>query len=107
MTEKRDQVIGVRFTKKEREIIENFAEFRNNTLTEFIRESVFSHMNNLKDNVGNLNVDEFINNFKNIEKSAQIVLKSVKKLKKRLNVYDLDRLNFNLSKPKNTPEKYQ
>ncbi len=107
MTEKRDQVIGVRFTKKERKIIENFAEFRNNTLTEFIRESVFSHMNNLKDNVGNLNVDEFVNNFKSIEKSAQIVLKSVKKLKKRLNVYDLERLNFNISKPNNTPEKYQ
>ena len=98
MNEKRDHLIGVRFTKKERHLIKKIAQDRNCTLTEFKRESVFSHINNLLNNVGNLEVDEFAVNFECIEKSAEIVLRSIKKLKKRLGVYDFERLHFNLTK---------
>lgn len=104
MSEKRDHLIGVRFTKKERYLIRKFAQERNCTLTEFIRESVFSHINNLSNYVGNLDVDEFVINFDCIEKSAEIVLKSIKKLKKKLDVYDFERLNFNLNKQEMSSE---
>lgn len=104
MNEKRDHLIGVRFTKKERQIIKKFVQDRNCTITEFIRESVFSHINNLSNNVGNLEVDEFAVNFERIEKSAEIVLRSIKKLKKRLDVYDFERLNFNLTKQEMSSE---
>ncbi len=104
MSKKKDQLIGIRFTREERQLIENVARKRNCTLTEFIRESVFSHINNLSENVGTLEVDEFLINFNNIEKSADIVLKSVAELKKRLDVYDFKRLNFNLSKQETSSE---
>ena len=104
MSKKKDQLIGIRFTREERQLIENVAQKRNCTLTEFIRESVFSHINNLSENVGTLEVDEFLINFNNIEKSADIVLKSVAELKKRLDVYDFKRLNFNLSKQETSSE---
>lgn len=104
MTKKKDQLVGIRFTKEERQLIENFTQERNCTITEFIRESVFSHINNLADNVGNLDVDEFLLNFKNIEKSAEIVLKSIAVLKKRLDIYDFKRLNFNLTKQEKSSE---
>jgi len=105
MTEKKDHLIGIRFTKEERQLIENFARERNCTLTEFIRESVFSHINNLTDNVGNLDVDEFLINFNNIEKSAETVLKSITLLKKRLDIYDFERLKFNFKKQMTSSEK--
>ncbi|KKN16397.1 hypothetical protein LCGC14_0976360 [marine sediment metagenome] len=98
MSKNKDQLVGIRFTKEEKQLIETFTQERNCTITEFIRESVFSHINNLTHNVGNLDVDEFFSNFKNIEKSAEIVLKSITVLKKRLNVYDFKRLYFNLTK---------
>ena len=97
MAIKKDHLIGIRFTKEERQLIENFARERKCTITEFIRESIFSHINNLAENVGNLDVDEFLINFNNIEKSAEIVLKSVAILKKRLDIYDFERVKFNLT----------
>jgi predicted DNA-binding protein len=91
MTKKKDHLIGIRFTKEERQLIENFARERNCTITEFIRESIFSHINHL-------DVDDFLINFNNIEKSAEIVLKSIAILKKRLDIYDFERLKFNSTK---------
>ncbi len=107
MTEKKDQLIGIRFTKEEKQIIENLARTRNSTMTEFIRESVFSHINNLFDNVGNLDVDEFLINFNKIEKSAETVLKSILILKKKLDIYDFEKLKFNLAKQMTNTEKVE
>lgn len=107
MTEKKDKLIGIRFTKEERQLIENLARERNCTITEFIRESIFSHINNLADNVGNLDVDEFLINFNSIEKSAEIVLKSIEILKKRLDIYDFERIKFNLAKQMTNTEKVE
>jgi len=98
MTKKKDHLIGIRFTKEERNLIENYAQERNCTITEFIRESIFSHIHKLSDDVGNLDVDDFLFNFNKIEKSAEIVLKSIALLKKKLDVYDFKRLNYNLTK---------
>ena len=107
MNEKKDKLIGIRFTKEERQLIENLARERNCTMTEFIRESIFSHINNLADNVGNLDVDEFLINFNSIEKSAEIVLNSIEILKKRLDIYDFERIKFNLAKQMTNTEKVE
>lgn len=98
MSEKKDHLIGIRFTKKEWQLIKKIAQIRKCTLSEFIRESVFSHINYLSNNVGNLDVDEFMVNFDCIEQSAELVLKSIEKLKKRLNMYDFERLNYNFTR---------
>ena len=107
MTEKKDKLIGIRFTKEERQLIEKLARARSCTITEFIRESVFSHINNLYDNVGILDVDEFLINFKKIEKSAETVLRSISILKKKLDIYDFERLKFNLMEQKTNSEKVE
>ena len=89
MSEKRDQTIGIRFTSRERELIEDFAEKRNSSLTEFIREAVFSHMNNLVDNTDKIDLEVFLKNFKQITNATRIINKSIEKLKKKLEIDDL------------------
>jgi len=46
--------IGARFTEREREHIQKIAKKRNQTISELIREAIFSHINFLEDNKGNL-----------------------------------------------------
>ena len=89
MSDKRDQTIGIRFTSRERELIEDFAEKRNSSLTEFIREAVFSHMNNLVDNTDKIDLEVFLKNFKQITNATRIINKSIDKLKKKLEIDDL------------------
>jgi len=99
MTEKRDHLIGARFTKREKEIIESFTESRNTNLTDFIRESVFSHMNNLKENVGIINLEGLIKEFSKIEDSSKITLNSIDTIKNLLQEYGLTKLNYSAKKP--------
>ena len=89
MNEKKDQIIGIRFTSRERELIEDFAEKRNSSLTEFMRESIFSHMNNLVDNNNKIDLDAFLKNFKQITDATQTINKNIDKLKKNLEIDDL------------------
>lgn len=94
MTEKRDQLIGARFTKREKEIIENFAESQNTNLTDFVRESIFSHMNNLTQNVGIINLDKLIKEFCKIEGSAKTILNSVDLIRNLLEEYGLKKEKY-------------
>lgn len=89
MREKRDQIIGIRFTSRERELIEDFAEKRNDSLTGFMRESIFSHMNNLVNHANKIDLDVFFSNFKQITNATRIINKSIGKLKKNLELDDL------------------
>ena len=89
MSEKKDQIIGIRFTSRERELIEDFAEKRNSSLTEFMRESIFSHINNLVDSPNKIDLDVFLKNFKQITNATRIINKSIDKLKKNLEIDDL------------------
>ena len=101
MNDKKDQTIGIRFSKKEREIIEIYAKNRNYTLTEFIRKAVFSHMNELHDNVGILNSDEINNNLKSIQESAELIIKNIQSLSKKFELDYLeenDKVSFNSNK---------
>lgn len=89
MTVKRDQTIGIRFTSRERELIEDFSEKRNSSLTEFVREAVFSHMNNLVDNSDKIDLEVFQKNFKLITNATRLINKSIDKLKRNLEIDDL------------------
>ncbi len=89
MSDRRDQTIGVRFTSREREIIEDFAEKRNSSLTEFIREAVFSHMNDLVDNNDQIDLEVLLSNFDVITNATRVINKSITKLKKKLEIEDL------------------
>lgn len=89
MSEKRDQTIGIRFTSRERELIEDFSEKRNSSLTEFVREAVFSHMNNLVDNSDKIDLEVFQKNFKLITNATRLINKSIDKLKRNLEIDDL------------------
>lgn len=93
MTEKRDHLIGARFTKREKEIIENFTESRNTNLTDFVREAIFSHMSNLKKNVGIINLDKIMEEFGKIEDSAKTVFNSIDIIKNLLEEYGLSKTN--------------
>jgi len=92
MQEKRNHLIGARFTRKEKDFIDHFIKSRNITLTEFLREAVFSHINSLKDNVGNIDVYEFLMKFNEVEKSSKEILENIKFLRDCIDVYGLKKL---------------
>ncbi len=54
MPDIRTRYIGARFTEKEKEGIQKIAKKRNQTISELFREAIFSHINFLKENQGNL-----------------------------------------------------
>lgn len=94
MNERRNQLIGARFTRKEKNFIENYIKSRNISLTEFLREAVFSHINNLKDNVGNIDVSEFLMIFNDVEKSIKVILDNIKFLSESIDIYGLKKLDM-------------
>ena len=98
MSEKRDQLIGARFTQKEREIIEKIAESRKNNLTEFIRESVFSHIFNLENNDGIIDVHFFMEKLKDMTNSIRTITGCIEKMRKGLNIKDIKKLIYDLEK---------
>jgi len=98
MIENRDQLIGIRFTKKEKAVIKSLAENRNLTLTDFIREAVFSHINHLKKYVGDINVDFFMEKFNTMNDSITELKKCIKLMKKEFDIYDLVKIEHTLLK---------
>ena len=89
MSEKRDQTIGIRFTSRERELIEDFAEKRNSSLTEFVREAVFSHMNSLVNESDQIDLEVLLNNFNLITNATRAINKSINKLRKKLEIDEM------------------
>lgn len=83
MNEKKDKIIGIRFTTKEKESIKDFAEKRNNSLTEFIRESIFSHINNII-NSKKIDLDSLFTSFIDIKNATRIINKTIDKAKTNL-----------------------
>jgi len=98
MTEKREQLIGARFTKREKEIIENFVKSQNTNITDFVREAIFSHMNNLKENVGIINLDTLIEELGKIEDTTKITMNSLDTLKNLFQQYGLTKMNYGKNK---------
>jgi len=83
------------------EIIEHFAESQNRNLTDFIREAIFSHMNNLIENVGIINLDKLIKELEKIEDSTKITFNSIEIIKNLFQEYGLTKINFSSKKGKN------
>lgn len=52
--EKRTKYIGARFTKSEKEDIENIADLLNMNKSDLVRDALFSHINFLKESRGDL-----------------------------------------------------
>lgn len=76
-------MIGVRFTQKERRIIESIAEYRDKNLTEFLRTAVFTHIRNLSRKVP-IDLSAIRSDIEDVEGSAQEVLYHIQKIKERL-----------------------
>jgi len=70
MMSKRDQFVGVRFTKEEKERIDKFIKIKNLSCNEFIRNAVFSYLNNLEGVKNKINLYRIQ---KNIEKFKKIL----------------------------------
>ena len=100
MSERRNQLIGARFTRKEKNFIENYIKSRNISLTEFLREAVFSHINNLKDNVGNIDVSEFLMIYYDMEKASKVILNNIKSLRESIDTYGLKKLDMEFKNQK-------
>ncbi len=60
MSEKRESFIGARFTKEEKIYIQKFAKEIKMSMSDFVREAIFSHLNFLDSNKGNLEKLEFV-----------------------------------------------
>lgn len=98
MNETRDQLIGIRFTKNERALIESLAKNRDLTLTDFIREAVFSHINHLKENVGNINIEFFLNKFDKMGDSIKVFKNCIEAMRKEFKIYDISKFKHELLK---------
>ena len=100
MLEKKDQLIGARFSKKEKEVIESFVKKRMMTVTDFVREAIFSHMYNLEDKgVGHIEynniksqIDLIKEDINKIFKSADNISENIETIDKELTYYDRKRI---------------
>ena len=54
MPDTRNHYIGARFTEKEKETIQDAVKIRNQTISEFIRDAIFTHLNFINKNQGNI-----------------------------------------------------
>jgi len=98
MNERKDHLIGARFSKREKRLIENFIKTQNLSLSDFLRQAVFSHMNELNDNVGNIDVHKMLTSFGEIENFCKIILKNINNLKEEIDIYGLKKLNMEFNK---------
>ena len=71
---------------------------RNLSLSDFLRQAVFSHMNELNDNVGNIDVHKMLTSFGEIENFCKIILKNINNLKEEIDIYGLKKLNMEFNK---------
>lgn len=95
MTERRTELIGVRFTETEKPLIKRIADNRKIPITEFVREAIFSHINNLRDEIP-LEMHFFMNKFKNILNSTENIVACIKDMKREFNLFDLERIKEKL-----------
>lgn len=60
MPDNRNHYVGARFTEKEKETIQNAANIRNQTISELIRDAIFTHLNFINKNQGNIEKIEML-----------------------------------------------
>jgi len=87
--QKRDQFIGVRFTEDEKKEIDKYITLKNITITDFIREAVFSHLYNLtrKNQVDFKHINSDIENIRVLSNKLRLL---ISQLDSEFNVLKLD-----------------
>lgn len=75
--------VGVRLTAEEKKMIETIK--GNAKMSEFLREAIFSHIGNINDNAGAIDVSLFLTQLNVMKKSITI-------LEQKLQSYDVSRL---------------
>ena len=88
MSEKRDQIVGIRLTKTEKKEIDNYTKNKGSNLTEFIRRAIAFYLNNLEENPELTNMYKVIEHSKKIETSLKNVKSNFDQLK-----FALDKLS--------------
>jgi len=81
MSEKRDQIVGIRLTKTEKNEIDNYTKNKGSNLTEFIRRAIAFYLNNLEENPELTNMHKVIERSKKIETSLKNVKSNFDQLK--------------------------
>lgn len=89
MSEKRDQLLGARFTQKERDLIELIVNLNDTSISDFIRTSVFSHISNISKDTG-IDVQKILEEFDCIEYNANKIINKIAELKIILTGIDLN-----------------
>jgi len=84
--DRRDQFVGIRFSIKEKEIIDNFIKNKGYKLAEFIREAVLSHINNLEENYANLEMNKITPNIEKIKTAIKEINNSIIIIDKELSL---------------------
>ena len=74
MSQKRDQIIGIRLTKEEKEEIEEITKNQGLSLTEFIREAISAYQKNIDEDSKEIH----LNNIIDYSKKSIASLKNVK-----------------------------
>lgn len=96
MNELKKAQIGIRFTESEKTIIKKLAKKRNQTFTGFVREAIFSHINNLK-NTYELDIEFFLSKYDKINTFIENIKQLVKDMKDRFDLCQLEEIKQKLS----------
>ena len=89
MVSKRDQFVGVRFTKKEKTILDNYIEKNNISYNEFIRNAVFSYLNNIETMKNKINLRKIYSNIQAFESLLPDLLRKIHSLYKEFEDFKL------------------
>ena len=91
---KKNQFIGVRFTKEEKEVIDNYVEKNEISYNDFIREAVLTYLNNLdtvKNKIDLSRIEENVNRFEiilpNLLREIHNLYKEFEEFKLNKNTY--------------------
>lgn len=69
--ELRKEQIAIRLTETEKDTIETISHIRDQSMAEFVREAIFSHIYNLNQNNYEINLDFILNKFEEINKNIE------------------------------------
>jgi len=89
MSSKREHYIGVRLTKSEREILNQFVSNRKISLADFFREAIFSHLKYLNDDDRSLNVRQLVSSINEIKSALHKINKNLRNIDEEIHIYGL------------------
>lgn len=88
---KRDQFVGVRFTKEEKEVIDDFVAKNKTSYNDFIREAVFSYLNNLDTVKRKINLNRIHSNIQKFEKILPDLVRDIHSLYREFEEFKLNK----------------